>query len=237
MLTDISTHIDLGFGITACNFRKSALFLNENYKDSIYTGEMPILYLFRHSVELFLKSLITIFHRELKIPYKDGELPFDSEIPFIKVKAKEWKEITKCHDLSTLYTYYVDLIGVNKELLTKSAPKGDWNVIIPENQKYINTIKAYDFDSTYFRYPFTKNKNVDRKKYNVEKVDVNEITKKYNPEKPASFLLIFNDEEELVEAHMSKEVELKEVITALKELSYYFDCIHSMTRATLCDWW
>lgn len=97
-MTDISTHIDLGFGITASNFRQTALFLDENYDDSVYTGEMPILYLYRHSVELFLKSLITIFHRKLELPYKEGKVAFDNDIPFIKLE----KNFTHVLD-NTLY--------------------------------------------------------------------------------------------------------------------------------------
>jgi len=237
MFTDISTHIDLGFGLTASHFRHTAMFLSDNYDDRIYSGEMPVLYLFRHSVELYLKSLITIFHKELQLPYKDGEIAFDNEVPFVKVKKKEWKEITKCHDISTLYKYYVDILEDNKELLSVKAPDANWDIIKTKNQKYVDLIRAYDFDSTYFRYPFTKNKNVDKKKYNVEMVDIEEIPKIFNPNNPEVTFLIFNDDEELVQAHMGKKTELDDLIKAIKELSYYFDCIHAMTRATLCEYW
>ncbi|WP_430789076.1 hypothetical protein VBD025_02720 [Virgibacillus flavescens] len=234
MMTDIATHIDLGFGVTASNFRQTALFLDENYDDSIYTGEMPILYLYRHSVELFLKSLITIFHRKLELPYKDGEVAFDNDLPLIKSEKNQWREITKCHDISTLYRYYLQLIENNKSLLVEKAPKGDWNIINPDNQRYVDLIKGYDFDSTFFRYPFTKNKNVDSKKFGVKKVDPKDVLNQF---KSKSTLLIFNDDEELVQAHVSTKVDLKDITNAIKELSFYFNCIHAMTRATLCDHW
>lgn len=236
LFTDISTHIDLGFGITASNFRRTATFLDENYKDGFNSGAMPVLYLFRHSVELYLKSLITIFHRELRLPYKDGEVAFDNDIPYVKVK-KEWKEITKCHDISTLYKYFVEILEDNKESLALKAPDANWDIIKPENQTYVDLIKSYDFDSTYFRYPFTKNKNMDKKKYNVEMIDIEEVTKRFNPNKSEVAFLIFNDDEELVEAHISKATELDDLIKAIKELSSYFNNIHSMTRATLCEKW
>lgn len=237
MMTDISTHIDLGFGITASNFRQTALFLDENYDDSVYTGEMPILYLYRHSVELFLKSLITIFHRKLELPYKEGKVAFDNNIPFIKSEKNQWREITKCHDISTLYHYYLELIEDNKDLLVDKAPNGDWNIINPDNQKYVDLIKGYDFDSTYFRYPFTKNKNVDNKKFSVKKVDPEDVLTQFKPNRTQSTLLIFNDNEEVVQAHVNTKVDLKNLTNAIKELSYYFDCIHAMSRATLCNHW
>ncbi|WP_375199590.1 hypothetical protein [Bacillus sp. RS11] len=236
LFTDISTHIDLGFGITATNFRRTAIFLDENYKGGFNSGEMPVLYLFRHSVELYIKSLITIFHKELRLPYKDGELAFDNDIPYIKVK-KEWKEISKCHDISTLYKYFMEILEENRESLALKAPDANWDIIKPENQIYVDMIKSYDFDSTYFRYPFTKNKNADKKKYNVEMIDIEEVTKKLNPNKQEVAFLIFNDDEELVEAHISKKTELDDLIDAIKELSSYFNNIHAMTRATLCDSW
>ncbi|MFS0562765.1 hypothetical protein AB1K91_18780 [Terribacillus sp. 179-K 1B1 HS] len=237
MMTETSTHIDLGFGITAANFRQTALFLDENYNDSVYTGEMPILYLYRHSVELFLKSLITIFHRKLELPYKEGNVAFDSEMPFIKSEKNQWREITKCHDISTLYRYYLELIEDNKDLLVEKAPSGDWNIINPDHQKHVNVIKAYDFDSTYFRYPFTKNKSVDNKKFSVKKIDPEKLHAQFKSNIGQSTLLIFNDNEELVQAHVNTKADLKELTNALKDLSHYLDCIHAMSRATLCNYW
>lgn len=52
-----------------------------------------------------------------------------------------------------------------------------------------------------------------------------------------STLLIFDDNEELAQAHVSTKVDLKDLINAIKELSHYFDSMHAMTRATLCNHW
>lgn len=235
MFTDISTHIDLGFGVTASNFRDTAEFLNGNYKDSADSGFMPILYLYRHSVELYLKSLITIIHRKLKIPYKNGDVPYDSEVPFVKLKANKWREITKCHDIFTLYNYFVDLVESNKGQLNRIATDGNWNIVKTENQQHVNIVKNYDFDSTYFRYPFTKNKNADKKKYSNEMIDVNYINSEIDSNKPTSFLLVFNGKEDLVEAHKKGKLDLGDLKKAIKELSYYFSGIHVMARMTLCD--
>jgi hypothetical protein len=70
LLTGIQLHPDKGFGITADSYYKSAEHLMTNhfeFYDSTQQAEMPQNFLFRHSIELYLKSLIIIFHRELKI--------------------------------------------------------------------------------------------------------------------------------------------------------------------------
>lgn len=83
MLTGIDDHLDFGFGVTADSYYHSAeyLFTNKRKIKTFQQVEMPINYLYRHSIELFLKSLIIIFHKQLKIPYSDE--PSDSIKPMI----------------------------------------------------------------------------------------------------------------------------------------------------------
>jgi len=82
-LTSIDTHLDYGFRITGESYYLSAEHLYENRENikAFQQVEMPANYLYRHSIELFLKSLIIIFHRRLKIPF-DKE-PFDTDKPKI----------------------------------------------------------------------------------------------------------------------------------------------------------
>ena len=89
LFTGIETHIDKGFGVTADAYKKSAEFLETNdfeHFNITQQAEMPQNYLFRHSIELYLKSLILIFHRKLKINY--GNYAFDSDHPEIYIKGK-----------------------------------------------------------------------------------------------------------------------------------------------------
>ena len=48
------------------------------------------------------------------------------------------------------------------------------------------------------------------------------------------FMLLENDDKEIVDGFESTEDVLDNVTQALKEVSYYFYCIHIMTRITLC---
>ena len=52
---------------------------------------------------------------------------------------------------------------------------------------------------------------------------------------PRVFMLLKNEKEEIVDGFEKAENILENVIQALKEVSYYFYCIHIMTRVTLCN--
>ncbi|MEA1007062.1 hypothetical protein U6X16_15340 [Bacillus velezensis] len=229
-LTDISTHTDMGFGVTADNFRESAEFLHENYGNHIYNAAMPTFYLYRHSIELYLKFLITIYHRTFKIDYSKGQSS-KHNIPLIKDRRGNPLDITKCHDILTLYENFVNLVKENILLLERKAPDGNWNIINDENLKYVELIRNYDIDSTYFRYPFTKNQNVDSRKFDVKKINIE--ASNLNPSAGESAMVFLNNEGKVVEAHGSNQLNLNRIEEALIKLSDYFHRIHSMTRITL----
>jgi hypothetical protein len=243
ILTDISTHLDFGFGVTAGKFREAANFLDraEDYKSGMQSDELPTLYLYRHSTELYLKSLIIILHKKLQLPYKNGEVPFDTDTPYVYNRKKnQWTELTNTHDIYTLYSYFISMVAQHKTLLEQKAPKGGWNIEKTENETYVDLIRNYDFDSTYFRYPVTKNKNMDKHKYGVERViDEQTLMKKIQANKPEKefTLLILDENDNFVEAHRKSPSRLQGVAEALKELSHFLDGIHIMTRMTLCDGW
>ena len=56
LFTPPNTHYDNGLGIPAHNFLNAANILKEN--NNTMAGVLPLYYLQRHSIELFLKSLI-----------------------------------------------------------------------------------------------------------------------------------------------------------------------------------
>jgi len=111
---------------------------------------MPINFLLRHSIELFLKSGIIIIHRRLEIPYGD-EPPAGT--PMV-LDGTKWKAFQQVHSVGTLYGHWKELIEVNAAVL-KSMCKfecADWNV--PEKlSACIDFIEKTDTRSTYYRYP------------------------------------------------------------------------------------
>lgn len=80
-LTGIDTHLDFGFGITGESYYNNAdfLFQNKEKVQAFQLAEMPVNFVYRHSIELFLKSLIIIFHKKLELPY-DIEPPAAARI-------------------------------------------------------------------------------------------------------------------------------------------------------------
>ena len=79
LLTDPEEHIDFGLGVLATDFYSSAEFVWNNNMEKVTKGILPNLYLYRHSIELYLKSLIIIIHKKMELDYKDGTIPFDSK--------------------------------------------------------------------------------------------------------------------------------------------------------------
>ncbi|MDO9512069.1 MAG: hypothetical protein Q7J34_09940 [Bacteroidales bacterium] len=241
-LTGIDTHLDLGFGITGEAYYHSAeqLFDNKKQIKTFQQVEMPMNFLYRHSIELFLKSLIMIFHKRLKLPY-DNE-PFDTVKPKILIGGK-WKDLYNCHWIDELYNYWLnELLLKHKEDLDKLAPKGDWQEETTIT-KFFPLITGYDRDSSFFRYPVTKNTTHDPKKYTMQRLDLERLHDIFtnNPDSQKEkkgarvFILLKNDNEEIVDGFERAVNVLYDVTQALKKVSHYFLCIHIMTRVTLCN--
>lgn len=239
-LTGIDTHLDFGFGITGESYYNNADFLFENRDkiQAIQLAEMPVNFVYRHSIELFLKSLIIIFHKRLKIPY-DTE-SFDNDKPKI-FTGGQWKNLYTCHWIDELYNYWLnELLLKHKEKLAKLAPKGDWTEAT-EITALFPLIVGYDRDSSFFRYPVTKNKSLDAKKHTMQRLDEEKLKGVFSSEDNRKekkgarlFMLLKNDENEIVDGFEKVDDVLSEVSEALKKVAHYFYCIHIMTRVTLC---
>lgn len=242
--TDPDTHIDFGFGLLASNFYSTADFLWENNPDKNTIGLLPNLYLYRHSIELYLKSLIVIIHKKLKLSYKDGTVPFDSREPFIAYEDsngnEKWKRITNSHFISTLYKYFEKLVSEHEKNLNEEASKEISKIINPDNQRIVDHIKKYDDKSTYFRYSDLSDSNQstrESEKHYNKKIRVQDLEDYINDERPSSFLIVVNQESgETVEAHKSiREMPLKELARDMRKFTEYLSGIHAMFRICLCD--
>ena len=241
-MTGIELHPDNGFGITADAYYKSAEHLMNNHFEHYnitQQAEMPQNFLFRHSIELYLKSLIIIFHKKLEIDY--GNVPYDSDEPEIFTEGK-WRILYSCHFIDTLYEYWLNkLLIPNIEKLKEVAPKGDWK----EYKKITDLfpiVCKFDRDSSYFRYPITKNNSLDNKKFTMQKIKAGTLTefmKEIQEEKPKSkkggiAMVLVDDKDNILEAFNNSKDVLPDVRDSLKEMAYYFNGIHIMTRVTLC---
>lgn len=85
LMMPLHMHIDYGLGATAEQFKESVDILSAS--ESVKDLGMPVNYLRRHAIELYLKHLIYVLHRNFKILFcNDGTL----EKPKIKVLGKDF---------------------------------------------------------------------------------------------------------------------------------------------------
>src|SRR5437879_4221108 len=82
------THqFDDGFGLMGDAFNDAALRLEHStQQEEFINSSLPIGYLYRHAIELYLKSIIIVLHRNLGIPF--GPNPAIGA-PLVHV-GKEW---------------------------------------------------------------------------------------------------------------------------------------------------
>jgi len=226
LFTPPNTHYDNGLGITANNFSSAASILKEN--NSTMAGVLPLYYLQRHAIELFLKSLIVILHKKYSIPYGDS---YSIENPALKVNDK-WKPLSNTHNIDNLYQYFVKIYS---ECNSRLPDNTCWD--LPSDlERKIKLISGSDPKSTYFRYPESSNPVQDSKKANIKKESMESIVNESEKSKKAFFsILMLDDNDEFIESYNVKSTSLPEVSKALEELNEFFIGIHCAFRVELTN--
>lgn len=223
LITPPSTHYDGGIGITGCNFRHAADTLKEH--GSSMDGTLPLCYLNRHAIELFLKSVIFILHKKYSIEFGDR---FSLERPGIKVRDK-WLSMDSTHNLSDLYSYFEVIYKSCKGLLPETTC---WDM--PEDIKSkVDMVSGTDPKSTFFRYPKSGSANQDVKKSRIQKTKFESAFE--NPNKPAKLVLMFDQNDELIETYDMDADALFKVQEALDYLSNFFYGVHAAFRHELAN--
>ena len=221
LITPPTLQYDGGLGITACNFSHAADALQEANNAMIDT--LPICYLQRHSIELFLKSFIVIIHKKYNIAYGEG---FSLERPAVKIQAK-WVSLSSTHNLSDLFHYFK---GILESLNTKLPSRTDWT-IAPDIEDKIKLISGSDPKSTYFRYPESTNPIQDAKKSGIQAEDVNTIFTKINDgNEPVKCTFLVDENHNVIEAYNLKLHAIPNILSALDYLSEYFYNLHAAIR-------
>src|SRR6516225_6219038 len=103
MFLPLNKHCDDGLGATGEAFEEAAKLIAEHSK-AIKGNHLhlPINFLYRHAIELFLKSMITVLHRSLRVPY--GDKPYDGPA-FVHANGN-WKRLDRVHSVSALWAYF-----------------------------------------------------------------------------------------------------------------------------------
>lgn len=223
LITPPSSHYDGGIGITGCNFRHAADTLKEH--GSSLDGVLPLCYLHRHAIELFLKSVIFILHKRYSIEFGDG---FSLKKPAIKIRDK-WLPMDNTHNLSDLYSYFEVIYEKCKGALPETTC---WDMPMDIKSK-IDMVSGTDPKSTYFRYPKSGSAHQDVKKSRIQKTTFEGAFD--NPEKPRKLVLMLDQNDELIETYDMDADALGKIQEALDYLSDFFNGVHAAFRHELAN--
>jgi len=239
--TEISTHVDKGFGVTAEAFKHAAdaLITSEYHESAIPQSRVPVQYLYRHAIELYLKSMIIIFHSQLDIPergkqngYVNIYLPRSARRPGQKYA---YSPINKTHSIRILFSAWKNVIISYRNRLNELAPDGDWR-INPEMLAHVRVISSYDDTGDYFRYPVSNfPSDVESEKFSMKRLPVDDLFTKVKTDRQKQMMLLVLDEnDEVIDAYRHDAQYLKDVEHSLRELCESLSGYHVMTRCTLC---
>lgn len=225
----LNQQFDLGFGSVANSFKYAGDAVMSPQSDSpSLNPHLPASFLYRHAIELFLKSGIVIFHLKFQLPF--GKESFNSE-PMVLVKTK-WKQIRTVHGLQDLYDYFRSLVSSQVDYLSTHT-RTDWS--FPSKlDAWISDIDATDSTSTFFRYPFTKYRDQDDNKSIHKEGNFDSMVAGIGEgAKPLKAFLVVDENNEVVKA-FNFDDELAKAMTAklrgAADLMYGF---HAAMRAEL----
>ncbi|SDX66861.1 hypothetical protein SAMN05444064_13044 [Pseudomonas syringae] len=229
MMLPLYLQYDSGFGAIANSFKFSADVLEENPSAGGLQSHLPISFLYRHSIELYLKSCIVIFHRRFNTDYQytdSGEATI-----LVGTKPKLLKDI---HTLIPLYKHLKSIIDMNIEFLT-TLKNTNW-VLTPELDNRVKLIDGTDSSSTFFRYPITKDKPKDKQKSTAQPKDWKSMVENmHNGPKPVKAFLLVDDDYNVIEAFNHDDEKVKALTNTLRETAQVFSALHMMIAWKLVE--
>ncbi len=218
MFMPLSRHADDGLGAVGRAFHEAAVSLRKMKCEggAGWThGHLPINFLYRHSIELFLKSMIVVIHRRLRLPSESNEY---DPIPKISV-GDSWKSIYCVHSTRALFDTMKNMVTSQKESLSKIA-RTDWADIPHKLEDWIDTIDKVDPISTVFRYPSTRAPEIDAQKSSFKPMDPVELSRRMRMDGPGQFALVMVDQDaNVIESFVLDDQPLPELRDALEKAS------------------
>lgn len=237
ILAPLERHSDDGFGALGDAFKRAAdvLVKTDEASKRMFWSELPIIFLLRHAIELFLKSGIIVVHRKLKIAYDTEN--YKSAKPSLLTSSGAWKPLFKTHDLPELYWYWKKLVSENKERLTElSEHKPDMS-IPNELDGWVAAVGSVDPSSEYFRYPVSKNRGSDKEKSSFKEVSLEALFPKEESEEKVHALVVEDSDGNFVRAFKHDSATNREVEEAAWRAADMLSNFHIMLRVELMNGW
>lgn len=229
MLLPLAEHYDDGFGAVADSFRESAEWLLEDPPETrSFTEHLPIAYLYRHAIELYLKSGIVIFHRRFDIPY--GEHPASGE-PWALVDGT-WKLLRNIHSLVDLHAHLHALFDDCLDTLRETT-RTRWE--IPDDVgESMRVIDSLDSSSTFFRYPTTRHEDAHIAKEVVQEVDVIDVWDDLEPgDRGVSRVMVYQRDGDTPRVFQREEDAALAMLDLLRATAQFTHDFHAATRGEL----
>jgi hypothetical protein len=238
MMAPLNAHYDSGFGATAESFHRAAIKLRDTDKHDILFVNLPVGYLLRHAIELFLKSSILIVHRKLRIPLSNDPADIFPLIPTANGKTKPMHQV---HQVAPLFQYWKMTLLNNADALQKRCTlQLDLN-IPKELDTAIDFIESTDPKSTRYRYPSKSDPAEDEAKSPFKEVSMAQLfpqqTNLTEPQKRTIALVVENQDREFITAYRLDEDTEKEALEALSVAADILSDFHAMMRIAVTDGW
>lgn len=233
MLLPFDQHFDSGFGAVADSFRYAAIALDEASEPPSLNPHLPVSFLYRHAIELYLKSGVILLHRKYAIPY--GNTPSTGE-PSILVGQKQ-KPLYNVHNLGPLYAELKSLLATLAEPLSR-IPKTqpEYWTLPSEMDQWIITIDETDSSSTFFRYPVTKDAEKDSQKSVMKRDEFESMVERIHGDGPKmTALLMLDSDGHVVESFSHDDTQSKAAIVILKQTAEMLFNFRAMMSWTLVE--
>lgn len=220
MLMSLDRHYDHGFGVTADSFREAAdrLIGSEEIKRAL---RLPINFLYRHAVELYLKAIIVVLSRRLKLPEYSS-----SGLVRFQV-GSDTKKLHDIHSVKVLFEQYLAVVTVHKSKIASLGKRADWSEVPKELADWVEAIEKTDPTSTTFRYPITRNAEIDHEKSVFKHRRLEDITAQVQAgEKPVKVMLLVNKDDAIVDSFQLDEGAHQEISEVLRKTTRLLSGIH-----------
>lgn len=224
-------HYDDGLGATGEAFKEAADCLSESVTHNRFLhANIPICYLYRHAIELYLKSMIVVAHRRLRIPWA-GEI--GNARPQLKIGNK-LKFLDRLHSIGEIYAYLKHLLDDQKDRLN-ALGKTKWDSFPQELDTWIDTIESEDARSTFFRYPKRGKVQEERKKSDFQESSVEEILERIRSTGQPAKVYIEEQGDRHTEMYAYVGDRLEELREALTKAADFLSAMHFGFRAELAS--
>jgi hypothetical protein len=215
-----------GFGLMGDAYNEAALRLEHStQQEQFINSSLPIGYLYRHAIELYLKSIVILLHRHLGIPF--GPSPALGA-PLIHV-GEEWIPIYRVHNVADLYCHFEEILTKHLDQLQATSVT-DWSTISTDLADWMAAIADLDRQSTFFRYPGAG----DAMKGDFKESSIADIWSRLGPDDPPGKAFIeFDSNDEIASAFRIELSEVERAKDFLRKAAKELSAIHFAFRCDL----